>query len=113
MPKRLLIILANTAPDRPAEAASPLRQAATAAADYPTEVVIAGRAGVLAFKTDCDSSLYRLIQQAHRKGVTFKVCTTALEAQPGGELIPEIAEVVGGAYIISEAMDDDTVTLTY
>jgi hypothetical protein len=29
------------------------------------------------------------------------------------ELIPEVEETVGGAYLISEAMDADTVTLTY
>lgn len=112
MPKRLLIILANTNPDRPADAVAPLRQV-IAAAGYRTEVIIAGRAGGLAFRSLCDPELYQLIRQAHRNGTLFKVCTTALDVQPGGELIPEIAEIVGGAYIISEAMDEDTVTLTY
>ena len=31
----------------------------------------------------------------------------------GDDLIPEVSETVGAAYIISEAMDDDTVTFTY
>ena len=42
----------------------------------------------------------------------FKVCTPTLELW-GRDLIPEIEETVGGAYIISQAMDDDTVTFTY
>ena len=31
----------------------------------------------------------------------------------GGDLIPEVTETVGGAYVISEAMNEDTVTFTY
>ncbi|UCE90676.1 MAG: peroxiredoxin, partial [Pseudomonadota bacterium] len=31
----------------------------------------------------------------------------------GDDLIPEIAETVGAAYVISQAMDGDTVTFTY
>jgi predicted peroxiredoxin len=45
-------------------------------------------------------------------GVKFKVCTPALELLDG-DLIPEISETIGGAYVISEAMDDNTVTFTY
>jgi hypothetical protein len=31
----------------------------------------------------------------------------------GDDLIPEISETVGGAYVIEQAMDDDVVTFTY
>ncbi|MBD3610598.1 MAG: peroxiredoxin, partial [Gammaproteobacteria bacterium] len=31
----------------------------------------------------------------------------------GDDLLDDISETVGGAYIISEAMDDNTVTFTY
>ena len=31
----------------------------------------------------------------------------------GDDLIPEISETVGAAYVISEAMDDNIVTFTY
>jgi predicted peroxiredoxin len=53
-----------------------------------------------------------LMKEAHAAGVKFKVCTPTLEIW-GDDLIPEITETVGGAYVISEAMDDDTVTFTY
>ncbi|MCB1719513.1 MAG: peroxiredoxin, partial [Candidatus Competibacteraceae bacterium] len=42
----------------------------------------------------------------------FKVCAPIL-AEWGNEMIPEIEETVGGAYLISEAMDSGTVTFTY
>ena len=42
----------------------------------------------------------------------FKICTSARESADAA-MIAEIAEIVGGAYIISEAMDDATVTFTY
>ena len=50
--------------------------------------------------------------EAHEAGVRLKVCTPTLELW-GEEIIPEIEETVGGAYLISEAMDDRTVTFTY
>ena len=52
------------------------------------------------------------IKDAHEAGVHFKVCTPTLELW-GDDLIPEIEETVGGAYVIQQAMDDDVVTLTY
>jgi predicted peroxiredoxin len=52
------------------------------------------------------------MKDAHEAGVKFKVCTPTLELW-GEDLIPEIEETVGGAYVISQAMDDDVVTFTY
>ena len=57
-------------------------------------------------------SVYDIMKDAVAAGTKFKVCTPTLELW-GDDLIPEICETVGGAYVISEAMDDDTVTFTY
>ncbi len=59
-----------------------------------------------------DKSVLGLMRDAIKAGVKLKICTSNLELW-GDELIPEICETVGAAYIISEAMDDDTVTFTY
>ena len=123
MANRLLIIMVNSDPRNPL-ALSPLFAQATCAAtmEYDVEIVMTGRAGELALKDvatsipaarDKNKSVYHLIQEAYGAGVKFKVCAPALEQWTDQELIPEIEETVGGAYIISEAMDDDTVTLTY
>ena len=55
---------------------------------------------------------YDFMKDAHEAGVKFKVCTPTLELW-GEDLIPEIEETVGGAYVIAQAMDDDVVTFTY
>ncbi len=122
MADKLLIVMVNTDPRNPSELGSPFFQATVAAAmEYEVEVILTGRAGELAVKgvaekilaqKDSSKTIYEVIKDAHEAGVKFKVCTPTLE-QWGDELIPEIEEVVGGAYIISEAMDDDTVTFTY
>ncbi len=122
MADKLLIVMVNTDPRNPSELGSPFFQATVAAAmEYEVEVILTGRAGELAVKgvaekiraqNDGSKTIYDVIKDAHEAGVKFKVCTPTLE-QWGDELIPEIEEVVGGAYIISEAMDDDTVTFTY
>ena len=52
------------------------------------------------------------MSDASSKSRGFKVCTPTLELW-GNELIPEIEETVGGAYVISQAMDEDVVTFTY
>ena len=41
-----------------------------------------------------------------------KVCTPTLDLW-GNDLIPEIDETIGGAYVIEQAMDDRVVTFTY
>ncbi len=122
MADKLLIIMVNTDPKNPSELGAPFFQATVAAAmEFEVEVVLTGRAGELAKKGVADNlyvqagspkSVYDFIKDAHEAGVKFKVCTPTLDLW-GDDLIPEIEETVGGAYVISEAMDDDTVTFTY
>lgn len=122
MADKLFIIMVNTDPANATELGPPFLQATVAAAmEYEVEIVLSGRAGELAkqgfaaklfAQTGSDKSVYDLIQDAHEAGVVIKLCTPAMENW-GADLIPEIAETVGGAYVISEAMNDDTVTFTY
>jgi predicted peroxiredoxin len=122
MADKLLIVMVNTDPSNPSELAAPFFQATVAAAmEYEVEVILTGRAGELAIKGVAEKivaqrgstkTIYDVIREAHEAGVRLKVCTPTLE-EWGDELIPEIEETVGGAYIISEAMDDDTVTFNY
>lgn len=122
MADKLLIIMVNTDPSNPSELGAPFFQATVAAAmEFECEVILTGRAGELAKKgvaeklfiqKGSNKSVYDFIKDAHEAGVVFKVCTPTLDLW-GDDLIPEIEETVGGAYVISEAMDDDTVTFTY
>ena len=122
MADKLMIVMVNTAPRAPAELGAPFFQATVAAAmEYEVEVVLTGRAGELAVKGVAEKlhvkegspkSVYDFMKDAHEAGVKFKVCTPTLELW-GEDLIPEIEETVGGAYVISQAMDDDVVTFTY
>lgn len=122
MADKLLIIMVNTDPRNSTELGAPFFQATVAAAmEYEVEVILTGRSGELAKKGVAENlyvqegsskSVYDYIKDAHEAGVAFKVCTPTLELW-GEDLIPEISETVGGAYLISEAMNDDTVTFTY
>jgi predicted peroxiredoxin len=122
MPNKLMIVMVNTDPSNGAELGAPFFQAAVAAAmEYDVEVVLTARVGELAIKGVADKlhvqegnpkSVYDFIKDAYEAGVKFKVCTPTLELW-GRDLIPEVEETVGGAYIISQAMDEDTVTFTY
>jgi len=122
MPKKLIVVLANTDPANPSELGAPLAQASVAAAmGYEVEVIFTGRSGELAKKGVSariqvpgsePKTAYDFIQDGFEAGVLFKVCSPAL-AIWGDDLIPEIGEVVGSAYVISEAMEGDTVTFTY
>ncbi len=122
MADKLMIIMVNTDPRNPSELGAPFFQATVAAAmEFDVEVILTGRAGELAKKGVAEKlfvqegspkSVYDFIKDAHEAGVKFKVCTPTLDLW-GDDLIPEIDETVGGAYVISEAMDDDTVTFTY
>lgn len=122
MADKLFIILVNTDPTNPAEVSAPFFQATVAAAmEYEVEILLSGRTAELARRGAAEKivmppgggrTLYDFIRDAHEAGVVLKICTPALEAV-GEDLIPEISETVGGAYVISEAMNDDTVTLTY
>lgn len=122
MAHKLLIIMVNTDPRNGSELGAPFFQATVAAAmDYEVEVILTARAGELAIKGVAENlrvqdgnpkNVYDFIKDAHEAGVKFKVCTPTLELW-GKDLIPEVEETVGGAYLISQAMDDDTVTFTY
>ncbi len=122
MADKLMIVMVNTDPKNGAELGAPFFQATVAAAmEYDVEVIMTGRAGELAVKgvaenlyvqEGSEKSVYDFIKDAAEAGVSFKVCTPTLDLW-GNDLIPEIEETVGGAYVISEAMDDDTVTFTY
>jgi predicted peroxiredoxin len=122
MANKLLIVMVNTDPKNPEELGAPFFQATVAAAmEHDVEVVLTGRAGQLAVKGVAENlhvkegspkTVYDIMQDAHEAGVKFKVCTPTLELW-GDDLIPEISETVGGAYVISQAMDDDVVTFTY
>ena len=122
MANKLLIVMVNTDLSNPPELGAPFFQATVAAAmEYEVEVILNGRAGELAVEgvadkilvpNDNSKTIYDIIKDAHSAGVKFKLCAPVLEDW-GDNMIPEIEETVGGAYIISEAMDDDTVTFTY
>ncbi|MEW5943444.1 MAG: DsrE/DsrF/DrsH-like family protein [Pseudomonadota bacterium] len=122
MADKLMIVMVNTDPANGSELGAPFFQATVAAAmEYEVEVILTGRSGELAkkgvaeklfVKEGSPKSVYEFIKDAHEAGVKFKVCTPTLELW-GEDLIPEIEETVGGAYVIQQAMDDDVVTLTY
>jgi predicted peroxiredoxin len=120
--KKLMIIMVNTDPSDGPELGAPFFQATVAAAmEYEVEVILTGRSGELAkkgvaeklfVKPGSPKSVYDFMKDAHEAGVHFKVCTPTLELW-GNDLIPEIEETVGGAYVIEQAMDKDVVTFTY
>ena len=122
MADKLMIMMVNTDPANPSELGAPFFQATVAAAmEYEVEVILTARSGELAVKGFAEKlfvqegspkSVYDFIKDAHEAGVKFKVCTPTLELW-GHDLIPEIEETVGGAYVIQQAMDEDVVTLCY
>jgi len=122
MADKLMIVMVNTDPRNAAELGAPFFQATVAAAmDYKVEIVLTGRAGELAkkgvaeniyVKEGSDKSVYDFIKDAHEAGARFKICTPTLDLW-GNDLIPEIDEIVGGAYVIQQAMDNNVVTFTY
>lgn len=122
MAEKLMIVMVNTDPKNGPELSAPFFQATVAAAmEYEVEVILTAGAGVLAMKGVAEKlyvkegshrSVYDFIKDAYEAGVKFKVCTPTLDLW-GEDLIPEVEETVGGAYLISRAMDDDVVTLTY
>ncbi|MCI0505003.1 MAG: DsrE family protein [Gammaproteobacteria bacterium] len=122
MADKLLIIMVNTDPRNGAELGVPFSQATVAAAmEYDVEIILTGNSGQLAkrgvaeklyVQEGASKSVYDIMKEAHEAGAKFKVCTPTIELW-GDDLIPEVSETVGGAYVISEAMDENTVTFTY
>lgn len=122
MSKKLLIVMLNTDPSNPEELGAPFFQASVAAAmNHEVEVILTARSGELAIagvadrlfvQEDSPKTVHDYIRDAREAGVRFKVCTSTIDLW-GNKLIPEVEETVGSAYIISQAMDDNTVTFTY
>ena len=122
MAEKLLIVMANSDPGQPLEIIPPLVQAGVAAAmAYEVEVVLTGRCAVLAgagvaaaldLGGDPPRTALDLIREAVDNGARFKLCAP-LGKMPEGELTAEIGETIGAAYVISEAMNEDTVVFTY
>lgn len=122
MADKLMIVMVNTDPKNGPELGAPFFQATVAAAmEYDVEVILTAGAGALAIKGVAEKlyvkegspkNVYDFIKDAHEAGVKFKVCTPTLDLW-GEELIPEVGETVGGAYLISRAMEDGVVTFTY
>ena len=122
MPDKLMIVMVNTDPSNPSEMGAPFFQATVAAAmEYDVEIIFTGASGKLAktgvaenlfVQEGTSKSVYDIMKEAHNAGAKFKVCTPTIELW-GDDLIPEVSETVGGAYVISEAMDENTVTFTY
>jgi len=122
MANKLIIVMVNTDPSNPSELGAPFFQATVAASmNYEVELILTGRSGELAKKGVAENiymqegstrSVYQYMQESHEAGAKLKICTPTLEIW-GEDLIPEIEETVGAAYVISEAMSDGTVTFTY
>jgi len=122
MARKLLIIMVNTDPrDATALCALFMQASVAAAMNYPVEIILSGRSAELAIKgvaaqvalaDDPSRTVQDLIHSARELGVKLKVCTTSVERW-GDDLLDAIDEIVGGAYLISEAMDGETLTLTY
>lgn len=120
MADKLIIVMMNSDPENAMELVPPLAQATVAAAmEFEVEVIFSGRAAGVVRKGQAERlrlkdgrSVYDVIKEAAAAGVNLKVCAMGLEYW-GEDIIPEIGETVGGAYIISEAMDNATVTFTY
>jgi len=120
--KKLLIIMSNSDPAKPEGCYAPLFQATVAAAlSHDVEVVFTGISGQLAIagvaekveiNIDSHQTIYDIIKEAHEAGVSFKACNTSLK-MAGEELIEELEEKVGAAYVVGEAMDENTLTFTY
>ena len=114
--------MSNADPMKPDSCYAPIFQATVAAAlSLEVEVVLTGisvhlaingKAEQVEVNLDTHRTMYDLIKEAHQAGVTFNICNTSLK-MAGEDLIEEIEEHVGAAYVIDEAMDDNTVTFTY
>ena len=114
--------MSNADPDKPESCYVPIFQATIAAAlSHDVEVIFTGLSGRLALvdvaqqteiNLESHRTIYDIIKEAHHAGVSFKACTTSL-LLAGQDLIEEVEERVGAAYVIAEAMDNKTITFTY
>lgn len=125
MADKLLIVMANTDPRNGEELGAPIFQATVAAAmEYEVEVVCTATAGRLMKKGVAENlfvkegspkSVYDFIKDAHEAGVKFMCCSPNLDLfdMTKDDLIPECTDIVGGAYLIEEIMEEDVKVLTY
>ncbi|MEZ5695891.1 MAG: DsrE/DsrF/DrsH-like family protein [Sphingomonadaceae bacterium] len=126
MAEKLIIIMANTDPGNPEELGAPIFQATVAAAmEYEVEVICTATSGklmkkgvaeALEVKAGSGKSVYDFIKDAHEAGVKFMCCSPNLDLfdMTKDDLIPECSDIVGGAYLIEEIMEDDDVrVMTY
>jgi uncharacterized protein len=127
MPKnKLLIVMANTDTRNGEELGAPIFQASVAAAmDKEVTVICTATSGRLMkkgvaenlyVKAGSPKSVYGFIQDAHEAGVKFYCCSPNLDLfnMTKDDMIPECSGVVGGAFLIEAAMDDDDVlVMTY
>lgn len=125
MVERLVIMLLNADPDRPATLGAPFFQAAVGAAmDLAVEVHFAGptvqllRPGLadsLYPGPDRSKTVYGFMQEAHQAGARFFGCSQAMMAfgLNANDTIPEFDGAQGGAAFLSSAGDADTLVLTY
>ena len=123
--EKLVIMLLNADPDRPATLGAPFFQAAVGAAmDLDVEVHFAGpaiqllRPGLaegLYPGADRSKSVYGFMQDAHQAGACFFGCSQAMMAfgLDPADTIPEFDGAQGGAAFLSAAGSADTLTLTY
>ena len=126
MAEKLIIVMANTDPRNTEELGAPIFQATVAAAmEYEVEVICTATSGILMkqgyaeklfVKEGSPKSVYSFIQDAHEAGVKFSCCSPNLDLfdMTKDDLIPECSVIVGGAYLIEEIMEDDSVrVMTY
>ncbi len=121
MARRMLFILANAGEAGTGALASALAQATVAAAmDVAVDVAFTGdAAGVLrnqqsqALLPDGSGrTVAAALAQARELGVRLLLCSPAL-ARFGPELEPQVDEVVGAAWLVTESLREDTVVLTF
>jgi predicted peroxiredoxin len=126
MASKLVIIMVNTDPRNGEELGAPFFQATVAAAmDYDVEVICTATSGQLmkkgvaeglVVKAGSPKTVYDFIKDAHEAGVKFYCCSPNLDLfdMTKEDLIPECEDIVGGAYVIEQVMEDDEVrVLTY
>ncbi len=121
MSERLLVVVTNSDPRNPCEIIEPIYNATVAASmDYHVEMIFSGRAGEILVKGVAEEvptlkeeqTVADLLKDAVSAGVLIKA-TKHLTTRWGDEIIPEVEDIVGAGYVISEAMNNATKTLSY
>ena len=122
MSERLVVVVSNSDPRNPCEIVEPIYNATVAASmDYHVEIIFSGRSGeilvsgvakeVPTLKGD-NKTIATLLKEAMDAGVIIRA-SKHVTIRWGEELIPEVENVVGAGYIISEVMNNAVKTLSY